>query len=71
MSPTEAAGRRFKRPLIPPTAMMCKFLAPVLSVSRKEKERGRKGSVYALATMKRKGACSRMFPPHVHMLSRQ
>jgi hypothetical protein len=41
MSPTEAAGRRFKRPLIPPTAMMCKFLAPVLSVARKER-RGRK-----------------------------
>jgi len=41
MSPTEAAGSRFKRPLIPPTAMMCKFLAPVLSMSRKGREKGR------------------------------
>merc|ERR550519_2948261 len=31
MSPLAAAGRRLRRPLIPPTAMMYRFLAPVLS----------------------------------------
>jgi len=31
MSPTAAAGRRFKRPLIPWTAMTNRFLPPVLS----------------------------------------
>jgi hypothetical protein len=29
MSPLAAAGRRLRRPLIPPTAMMYRFLAPV------------------------------------------
>jgi hypothetical protein len=31
ISPTQAAGRRFKRPLYPLTAITYKFLAPVLS----------------------------------------
>ena len=31
MSPTQAEGRRFKRPLIPFTEMMQRFFAPVLS----------------------------------------
>uniref|UniRef100_A0A1B0DH01 Uncharacterized protein n=1 Tax=Phlebotomus papatasi TaxID=29031 RepID=A0A1B0DH01_PHLPP len=31
MSPTPAAGRRFKRPLMPCTAITYRFLAPVLS----------------------------------------
>ena len=32
ISPTAAAGRRFKRPLIPLTAIMYKFLAPEIEI---------------------------------------
>ena len=32
ISPTAAAGRRFKRPLIPLTAIMYKFLAPEIAI---------------------------------------
>jgi len=49
MSPLAAAGRRLRRPLIPPTAMMYRFLAPVLSAQLMTAPTGRPRAMRNLA----------------------
>merc|ERR1719510_763278 len=49
MSPLPAAGRRFRRPRIPPTAMMYRFLAPVLSAQLITAPTGRPSEIRNLA----------------------